>query len=159
MTGTIDRVEVITSVQRRRRWSAEEKAAIVQETDLLGMSVSLVAQQHGVAPNQVFKWRQLYADGALSAVGGRGEGGGGLPIPRPATPRCASCSGCWAKRLLRTRSCARRWNWPSQKTAVARAIAGSGRHAVKTICDALGVARSNLIARAAPKSTRQSRCR
>ena len=32
MTGKIDRVEVITSVQRRRRWSAEEKAQIVQET-------------------------------------------------------------------------------------------------------------------------------
>jgi transposase len=33
------------------------------------MSVSLMARQHGVAPNQVFKWRQLYAEGALSAVG------------------------------------------------------------------------------------------
>ena len=69
MTGSIDRVEVITSVQRRRRWSAEEKARIVQETYAPGMSVSLVARQHGVAPNQVFKWRQLYAEGALSAVG------------------------------------------------------------------------------------------
>ena len=69
MTGNIDRVEVITSVQRRRRWSAEEKAAIVQETHAPGMSVSLVARRHGIAPNQVFKWRQLYADGALSAVG------------------------------------------------------------------------------------------
>src|SRR5579863_1581971 len=61
MTGNIDRVEVITAVQRRRRWSAEEKAQIVQETYAPGMSVSLVARQHGVAPNQVFKWRQLYA--------------------------------------------------------------------------------------------------
>ena len=43
MTGKIDRVEVITSVQRRRRWSAEEKARIVQETYAPGMSVSLVA--------------------------------------------------------------------------------------------------------------------
>ena len=32
MTGKIEHVEVITSVQRRRRWSAEEKAAIVQQT-------------------------------------------------------------------------------------------------------------------------------
>lgn len=59
MTGNVDRVEVITSVQRRRRWSAEDKARIVQETYAPGMSVSLVARQHGVAPNQVFKWRQL----------------------------------------------------------------------------------------------------
>ena len=69
MTGKIDRVEVITSVQRRRRWSAEEKAQIVQETYAPGMSVSLVARQHGVAPNQVFSWRRLYAEGALLAVG------------------------------------------------------------------------------------------
>ncbi len=69
MTGSIDQGEVITSVQRRRRWSAEEKARIVQETFAPGMSVSLVARQHGIAPNQVFTWRRLYADGALSAVG------------------------------------------------------------------------------------------
>ena len=69
MTGTIERVEVIRSVQRRRRWSAEEKAAIVQETYAPGMSVSLVARRHGIAPNQLFRWRRLYAEGALSAVG------------------------------------------------------------------------------------------
>src|SRR4051812_15076554 len=73
MTGKIDRIEVITSVQRRRRWSAEEKARIVQETYVPGMSVSLVARQHGIAPNQVFTWRRLYAEGALSAVGAGGE--------------------------------------------------------------------------------------
>ena len=43
MTGKIEHVELITSVQRRRRWSAEEKAAIVQQTYAPGMSVSLVA--------------------------------------------------------------------------------------------------------------------
>lgn len=69
MTSNKDRVEVITSVQRRRRWSTEEKVAIVQETYAPGMSVSMVARQHGVAPNQVFQWRRLYAEGALSAVG------------------------------------------------------------------------------------------
>jgi transposase len=69
MTGKIEHVEVITSVQRRRRWSAEEKAAIVQETYAPGMSVSLIARRHGIAPNQLFTWRRLYASGALSAVG------------------------------------------------------------------------------------------
>jgi transposase len=70
ITGNIDRVEVITSVQRRRRWSAEEKVAIVQETYAPGMSVSLVARRHGIAPNQLFTWRRLYASGALSAGAG-----------------------------------------------------------------------------------------
>jgi len=68
-SGKIEHVEVITSVQRRRRWSTEEKAAIVQGTYLPGMSVSLVARRHGIAPNQLFTWRRLYASGALSAVG------------------------------------------------------------------------------------------
>ena len=68
MTEKTDRVEVITSVQRRRRWSAEEKARMVQETYAPGMTVSLVARQHGIAPNQLFSWRRLYAEGALSAV-------------------------------------------------------------------------------------------
>ena len=69
MTGKLGRVEVITSVQRRRRWSAEEKTRIVQETYAPGMSVSLVARRHGIAPNPLFSWRRLYAEGALSAVG------------------------------------------------------------------------------------------
>src|SRR5689334_22224263 len=69
MTGNVDRIEAITSVQRRRRWSADEKAQIVQETYAPRMSVSLVARQHGIQPNQLFTWRRLYAAGALSAVG------------------------------------------------------------------------------------------
>jgi transposase len=69
MTGKIERVEVITSVERRRRWPAEEKARIVQETYAPGLSVSQVARRHGISPNQLFTWRRLYAEGALSAVG------------------------------------------------------------------------------------------
>lgn len=69
MTNPFDRVEVITSVQRRRRWSAEEKVRIVEETYLPGGSVSEVARRHGVAGNQVFGWRRLMAQGALTAAG------------------------------------------------------------------------------------------
>ena len=65
MTGKIDRIEVITSVQRQQRRSAEAKAEIVQEIYAPGVSVSLVARRHGVAPNKVFSWRRLYAEGAL----------------------------------------------------------------------------------------------
>jgi transposase-like protein len=50
LTGKIDRVEIITSV----RWSAEEKARIVQEAWAQGVWCRLVARQHGIAPNQVF---------------------------------------------------------------------------------------------------------
>jgi hypothetical protein len=63
MSNPADRVEIITSVQRRRRWTASEKVRIVEETFEPGMTVSLVARRHGVAPNQFFTWRRLVAQG------------------------------------------------------------------------------------------------
>lgn len=42
---------------------------MVRETYEPGMSVSLVARRHGVNPNQLFHWRRLERDGALTAVG------------------------------------------------------------------------------------------
>ena len=60
MSNPADRVEIITSVQRRRRWTAAEKVRIVEETFEPGMTVSLVARRHGVAPNQLFTWRRLW---------------------------------------------------------------------------------------------------
>jgi transposase-like protein len=82
----IDRIDVVTSVQWRRRWSAEEKARIVQQTYSPGRSVSLAARQHAVVPNQVFKWRQLHAEGALSAVGAGEEAVTASGIPGFAAP-------------------------------------------------------------------------
>ncbi len=56
-------------VQRRRRWSPAEKMAMVEETYAPGASVSFVARRHGVAPSQLFAWRRLAAEGALTAAG------------------------------------------------------------------------------------------
>jgi transposase len=64
-----DRVEVITGVQRRRRWSPDEKLALVQQTFEPGKSVSLVARQAGVSASQLFQWRKAYTEGSLVAVG------------------------------------------------------------------------------------------
>jgi transposase len=72
MTSTSDRVEIITSVQRRR-WTAAEKMRLVEETFVPGMTVSLVARQNGVNPNQLFTWRRLAAQGALTATGAEEE--------------------------------------------------------------------------------------
>lgn len=41
---------------------------MVRESFEPGHSVSLVARQHGINPNQLFHWRKLYQDGSLSAV-------------------------------------------------------------------------------------------
>ena len=61
-------VEVITSEQRRRRWSAAQKQALVRRTYEPGMSVSLVARQEGVSASLLFQWRKLERQGALAAV-------------------------------------------------------------------------------------------
>ena len=61
-------IEVITSVQRRRRWSPEEKRAILEEGEQPGNSLSAVARKYGVNPNQLFHWRKLMREGALIAV-------------------------------------------------------------------------------------------
>ena len=42
---------------------------MVAETHEPGVTVSLVARRHGVAPNQLFTWRKLAAQGALTATG------------------------------------------------------------------------------------------
>jgi transposase len=61
-------MEVLTGPERRRRWSADEKLAMVRETFEPGKTVSMVARLHGINPNQLFQWRKLYQDGSLSAV-------------------------------------------------------------------------------------------
>jgi transposase len=62
------RVEIITGRERRRRWSANEKLALVDATLQPGMTVSAVARQHGVSPSLLFKWRQLMSRGGHAAV-------------------------------------------------------------------------------------------
>lgn len=62
------KVEVVTSVQRRRRWSVAEKLEMVEECDLPGMSVSYVARKYGISPSMLFTWRRLAKEGKLSAI-------------------------------------------------------------------------------------------
>ena len=51
-------VEVITSVQRRRRWSRSEKERIVAAALEPGASASEVARAAGIHVSQLFRWRQ-----------------------------------------------------------------------------------------------------
>lgn len=52
-------VEVITLVERRRRWTAHQKRATVEEAEQPGNSISSLARKYGIHPNQLFKWRRL----------------------------------------------------------------------------------------------------
>jgi transposase len=68
MSDTFSRVEVISGVARRRRFSTELKLAVVAETMQPGMSISYVARRHGLSPSLVFRWRRLMSEGGKQAV-------------------------------------------------------------------------------------------
>jgi transposase len=62
------RVEVITSVQRRRRWSTAEKVRLVEEAMQPGSSVSFVARRYGLSPSLLFRWKRRMVEGGREAV-------------------------------------------------------------------------------------------
>ena len=55
---TSGRIEVITSVQRRRRWSSTEKQRLVAATLEPGASVSSIAREAGIYLGQLYGWRR-----------------------------------------------------------------------------------------------------
>ena len=55
---TFQRIEIITGIGRRRRWSPEDKALMVAESFASEQSVLAVARRHGVNPNQLYAWRR-----------------------------------------------------------------------------------------------------
>ena len=68
MSETFSKVEVITGVARRRRFTTEQKLLVVNETLQPGMSISYVARRHGLSPSLVFRWRRLMSEGGREAV-------------------------------------------------------------------------------------------
>src|ERR1700693_4389285 len=52
------RVEVLDGVERRRRWSSDEKTRLVEETLVPGAKVSEVARRNGISASLLFTWRR-----------------------------------------------------------------------------------------------------
>jgi len=73
MTITPHKMQVFSGPERRRRWSTAEKLAIIQETYEPDATVSIVARRHGIQPNQLFAWRKLASQGALTATAAEEE--------------------------------------------------------------------------------------
>jgi len=55
---TMDRIEVITSVERRRRWSRAEKARLVAAIDEPGAVVTEIARRAEVNASLLYCWRR-----------------------------------------------------------------------------------------------------
>ena len=68
MSNGSDRVEVLSAIQRRRRYSLDQKLAVLQEAAQPGMTISYVARRHGIAPSLIFGWRRRMSEGGKEAV-------------------------------------------------------------------------------------------
>ena len=62
------RVEVLAGVERRRRWSFEEKARIVEASYAANTSVSALARRYGIALGLLFTWRRQAREGRLGGA-------------------------------------------------------------------------------------------
>src|SRR5690348_4662079 len=68
MSNTTDRVEIFAGIQRRRRYSLDQKLAVLAEAAQPGMSISYVARRHGISPSLLFGWRRRMTEGGKEAV-------------------------------------------------------------------------------------------
>src|SRR5262245_5379857 len=90
-------IEVITSVQRRRRWSAEEKERLVAASLEPGTGVSAVARQAGIERSRCRGIEVVAAMGApatsSSVAGGLGMNSPVRPVPRGWRPTISNIQG------------------------------------------------------------------
>jgi transposase len=95
----VRRIEVITGAERRRKWSAEEKAEIVAESLAEGVVVSEVARRHGLSPQQLFGWRARLRAAVKSSAPSCGATPSFVPAivenepPSPAAPALPAAMG------------------------------------------------------------------
>src|SRR5690606_10412716 len=127
--------------QNRRRRSPDEKMAIVRESFQSGNTVLAVAKRHGVHPNLLFGWRRLYQSGKLSVSGTE-------QVMVPLSQLATAMSEIKALRMeLERRNTEnrilRRALDLAPKVECALNLVSEGCP-VKTVCDVLGVARSNV---------------
>ena len=66
-------VEIMARVERRRKWTAEEKAALLAEVEAEGGKVSMVARRHRISESVLYNWRAAWkAAAAARQVTGSG---------------------------------------------------------------------------------------
>jgi transposase len=62
-------VEIISTVARRRRWTAEEKVEILDEAFRAGSSVAATSDRRGVSRALIYLWRRQAREGRIAGVG------------------------------------------------------------------------------------------
>jgi transposase len=95
---SVHRLEVISGIGRRRSFSDEFKARVVEETLGRGVVVSQIARRHGLTPQQVFSWRRQAREASsgamfVPAVVGAAAPSGARPAGKPDRKRRGDNAG------------------------------------------------------------------
>jgi transposase len=102
-------LELIEVVERRRRWSAEEKLKVLTDALTPGASITAVSERHGISRNLVYTWLRLAREGRVRGLSMATKPAAAfVPVKiepeRPAEPRrCALPFGGDPPRSLRRR--------------------------------------------------------
>ncbi len=64
---TLADVEIIARVERRRKWTAKEKAALLAEVEAEGGNVMVVARRHRISGSVLYNWRAALKAAAVHA--------------------------------------------------------------------------------------------
>jgi transposase len=94
--------EIFSRVERRRRWSPAEKAALLAEVAAEGGQVRLVARRHRISPSLLYNWRAVWASATtlepatpahFIPLGRISEANPAAPVPPVPRPRPAGKGG------------------------------------------------------------------
>lgn len=107
--SALGRIEVITGVERRRRYSDAERAAILAKCDEPGATIVGVAKLLGISPSLIHNWRRMRREAEKIAseplqfisYGVVPESAGSAVAPTPATSSPPSLAPTPAEELVR----------------------------------------------------------
>ena len=141
--------EILTGVQRRRRWSTTEKIRLVEESQQPGSSVSFVARRYGISPSLLFSWKRRMLEGGHQAVHADEEVVGTSRV-RELERRVRDLERLLGRKTMEVEILKEALDLArTKKTDLAAQLLErfDGRFAVKAVADTLGVARSHLAER------------
>ena len=94
MSGPDTSDRFIITADTRRRWSTEEKRAIVEEAARESRSVSRVARRHGISPSLLFRWRRELSESEQTPASGSEPTFIPVALPAPAMDRAPQSERC-----------------------------------------------------------------
>jgi transposase len=83
--------EIISMVERRRRWPTEQKLRIMSEALAPGATIAAIADRHGVSRSQLYTWLRLAREGKLPGISLRApEAAAFVPVQISSVARSSS---------------------------------------------------------------------